>query len=352
MDELNHVQGFRSEVPYSTAGELPSARNRLTDEARGGRGGAGLLSRLPRPSLGVGRVATASTLSVVLAGGLMASQTVDIGGDAPGGGAAPAGDGPAAVANADVLLDRAAEAAREDGLPSGQPGDFAYLETKLTVHHTSRAEPSWRHEKRWLSVDDSQPSRIRHRTLVGDPPETLPAERKFREWRSQAREWSTTDISPGQLQGRNLLSPTYAYLDSFPEDPDKLAAKIRQQHSSLPESQRKGEFGIIAGILGEQVVPPEMEATMFEVAKRLDGVEVAEQVTIPATGERGVAVTYTTHGVRTALVFDPDTYDFLGTRSTAVEDQQREGGSVQAGTVLVSAAIIEEGIVDEVGQQP
>lgn len=362
MNEIRHIEDLWADTPEPSRQWMTQTRNRLIDVARGGRGGAGLRGRLPSLSRGTARLATAGTLSVALAGGLIASQTVDFTSDPPGGGAGPTGDGPAAVANADVVLDRAATAVKNDPLPPAQPGDFAYVETKAmgtSVSGTGSEEGSKGSEQvseyesqrmRWKSVDGSQPGLTRIKQQHGMLSFLRPG-------------WRETPVPA--IEKPSLAHPTYSYLRSLPHDADKLAAKIRDFCSSPPEDEcRGGPFAVISGLLTRHVVPPEVRTALFKAAGKFEGVTVMEDAKLPVTGERGIAVALTEGektdkmpGERTELIFDPETYEFLGVREVATEKQDAgaqnvPGGTVEAGTVLHSLAIVDKGIVEKKGQQP
>lgn len=327
MNEIRHIEHLWADTPDPSHQWMTQTRNQLVDEARGGRGGAGLRRWLSRPRLGGARVATAGTLSVVLAGGLIASQTVDFGG----------GGSPAATARADVVLQKAAAAAAAEA-PAGE-GDFAYLESKR-VHPEDSGPDTKAHVQQWLSVDDSQAGLRRSKTVGIGVPERLEEKGVTKQEWQRGRDWRKRTM-PAGTQARGLVpDPSYAYLRSLPQDPDKLADMIRQEASSLGQSYGKGKLGIISMALAEQAVPPKTAAALFQAAKRFDNVQVDGTVTLAASGEQGTAVTHTANDMRTALVFDAKTYDFLGVQRT------------KDGKVFGSTAILEEGLVDKVGQRP
>lgn len=327
MNEIKDVETLWIDVPEPTRQWAMRTRNRLTDEAHRERNGLG--ARPQRPKRGAVRVAAAGTLGAALAAGLVVSQAVDF-----TGGTSPA------VARADIVLAKAAAAANGAAQQSGS-GDYAYLKTKrvdtLPGGATSRST-----EVQWLSVDDSQPGLIKTRRFGSAVPERL-EERGMtqQEWQRRQGEWDSQQIPAGEQESDRLVpGPTYAYLRSLPEEPATLADMIDRAAASLPNSYDGGTLGVVGMILTDQVVPPETAGTMFRAAKRFDGIQVDKDVTLAASGEHGIAVTGTSDGTRTALVFDPETYDFLGMQRT--ED----------GKVVTSSAIVREGLVDEIGQRP
>lgn len=351
MNETRHIEHLWADTPEPSRQWMTQTRNRLIDVARGGRGGSGVRSRLPRLTRGTARVATAGALSVALAGGVFASQTVNFGGS---------GAAPPATASAGVILQKAAAAA-SDYAPA-QPGDFAYVETKAmgtSVSGTGSDEGSKGSEQvstyesqrmRWKSVDGSQPGLTRVKQQHGMLSFLRPG-------------WRENPVPA--IENPSLAQPTYSYLRSLPQDADKLAAKIRDFCSSSPEDEcLGGPFAVISGLLTRHVVPPEVRTALFKAAGKFEGVTVIEDAKLPVTGERGIAVALTEGeetdklpGERTELIFDPGTYEFLGVREVATEKQDAgaqnvPGGTVEAGTVLHSLAIVEKGIVEKKGQQP
>ncbi len=336
MDEMDNLRNVRPEPEQRS---LFTARNRLTEEVRGG-GRRGLSARIPFPHRGVTRVATAGALSVALAGGLVLSQTVSFGGGVPD-----------SSARADEVLRRAAAAA-EDRQPLGE-GDFAYLKTKQ--RGPAGGHPMTTYEEVWTSVDASQPGLFRQKRVGGGVPERLEEKGvSYEEWkqrqRKQQNSWERHKFPAGERTGRNLVSPSFAYLRSLPQDPHKLAAKLKQQADELPENSTAGPFKVIAMALTDQVVPPGTAAAMFEAAQTFEGVSVVEDVELAASGEQGIAVTKVAGNQRTALVFDPETYQFMGVQHVAMEDSLF--GDAKAGDVLGSTAVVERALVAEAGQLP
>lgn len=86
---------------------------------------------------------------------------------------------------------------------------------------------------------------------------------------------------------------------------------------------------------------------MFTAASRLPGITLVES-TVDAAGRPGVAVGLVSDSMRVDLIFDPDTYAYLGSRYVA--DSPSAG--LPAGTVVFESALLAVGVVDEIGQLP
>lgn len=411
MDEMVEMRNLRPDPPERS---LFPPRGRLTAEITSGRR-RGIAVGLPVPRRGVTRVATAGTLTVALAGGLIVSQTVDFGGPPvdivrDGGG----DNGPVAVANADVFLDRAADATPD--YKAAQPDDFGYVETKTVTFGggglLGGSESSRMHLKQWQSVDGSRAGLLRARATPASAGHAIPdvkadpgSPRSTAKWQDQRLVPEDDEQDPWQP---DLQRPNYAYLESLPRDPEALAAKVRKLCAE--DGCNLGGFGAVTYPFQDAVVPPEVRTALLKAAKRIDDVRLIEDVRLAATGERGVAVAYTAGvgqeaaGRRYELVFDPKTYEILGFQEVTAsrplpthpedvppnDERAGDGGQpagdgeppadehndtrvnagdktavqaedakrtakprpVEPGTVLRSTAIVEKGIVEEVGQTP
>ncbi len=347
MDEMRDVGDFRAETPESSQRSLLAARNRLVDEARGGRG---WFSRVPFPRRAATRMATAGGLSVVLAAGLFVTQTVSFGGGSDGGGL------PSASARADAILHKAAAAARSEPIPTVGDGDFTYVESR-TVDNIKKVSTSGKGNvpigeavthREWKSVDGSQRGLMRVRSASESAWTSSPIVRNADE---------RSDL--GHVELGIAKKVTHEYLKSLPSDPDKLLARFRQVCGDLPSTKcdwANHSFGRVSAILAFRVVPPEVRAGLLEAMADIPGVKVVENATLPATGEKGVAITRTTaDGVlRQEVVFDPDSHELLGLRTVLVKKHRfvEDGPTYDKGTVTSSVEVVDKALVGKVGQRP
>ena len=123
-------------------------------------------------------------------------------------------------------------------------------------------------------------------------------------------------------------------------------------------------FGAIAEILYRNHLPAVQEAA-FRAAAQISGVQVRRDAT-DAAGRTGIAVTRTEVGSRDELVFDPETYGYLGhniigaeldlTGVTVVSRPDgagvRLGSPPEPGQIVYQSALNRIAIVDRAGERP
>jgi hypothetical protein len=99
-------------------------------------------------------------------------------------------------------------------------------------------------------------------------------------------------------------------IDSLPKDPGRLLAALRS--GELIE-HRPGDdqvFLLIGELLAQGDASPQVRSALFEVAARLDGVDLVGEVVDPR-GRRGEGMALDGASSRTQLVFDPETARLL-----------------------------------------
>lgn len=107
-------------------------------------------------------------------------------------------------------------------------------------------------------------------------------------------------------------------------------------------------------LISEQWLAPEVRAALFRALPTIKGITMTEDVPV-ADGRRGVAFSLDDDGARQSLVLDPQTFRYLGTNATRLQDRtyERADGSKEtfkAGTVSLTAQV-EATIVDQPGQR-
>lgn len=97
-----------------------------------------------------------------------------------------------------------------------------------------------------------------------------------------------------------------------------------------------------SALLFGRYLRPAVRAALFGAMSRIANVTVAHHVA-DAAGRRGIAITVTDQTYNEQLIFDPDTYVYLGSR----------GWWHQDGKLVTNAtAVTRSGFVDKVGQLP
>lgn len=278
--------------------------------------------RVPKLALGGAATAVAVGIAVIalVAGGVFS-------GPDPAGSPQEPGEHQADRAislQAAAVLDKASQAARQQPAVPAQPAQWAY--TKYVLK-----EPNWSETNQvWRQVDGSQTfvrttrsNGTTHERYVGGPP----------------------DQQNGVYVPR-LLSPSYAYLRDLPTDSEKLRQIVyhqaRKAHKDI--EQKYGDrstvdqraFSIVSMAIAQFGGLAGVDAGLYQVLKTIPGIGVRPDIT-DAIGRHGIGITYDSRQISMILIFDTETYEFLGARLPA---QDR------------STALAESGIVDQAGQLP
>jgi len=146
------------------------------------------------------------------------------------------------------------------------------------------------------------------------------------------------EILPGVTEP---CEPRPAYRSDLPTTADGMLAYLDANASGEPGNVNARGKDVLA-LIGETAMPAETRAALFEAASRIPGLTVVPD-THDASGRPGIGITWPSPGgastppsasarpTNTVMVFDPTTYEFLGT-------PQRSAGQVS--------------IVDRSGQRP
>jgi hypothetical protein len=113
-------------------------------------------------------------------------------------------------------------------------------------------------------------------------------------------------------------------------------------------------YAIFSGILGDNALPPDLEAGVFRALKRVPGVTVS---TVNVLGHRVLSLAPTEDWLREELFLDPKTYGYRGQRGTvvhdAVIDPAKAGnatGAIAKGHTATSIRL-RTAVVDRVGER-
>jgi hypothetical protein len=260
------------------------------------------------------RVALVGGLAVVLTAGVIAAQTLNIGDHAP-----------AANAEAAKILRNAAQAAQQQPALKARPDQFVYIESMGWAPETIVDEKGERSlpgvsklSRSWLSVDGSRDGLVRSRRLPGGA-------------------WTENGIG----------DPWPGYVHDLPTDTEGMHRYIASiTVGGNPRDMRA--FANIKDLIGSnRYIPPRSMAALLEVAAEINGITVLRNV-VDIAGRRGIAVATMVRDNRGELIFDPETYEYLGTRVVAVRDND----IWHEGDVAVAEARLRIAIVDRAGELP
>jgi hypothetical protein len=145
------------------------------------------------------------------------------------------------------------------------------------------------------------------------------------------------------------------YVTDLPTDPAEMLAYLTPgpvTDINDPATVFDSAWDLLQG----RMVPPDARAAIFEALATLPEHEVITDVET-ATGDTGTAVGYTYRGetpnlpaYRNELVFDPETYELIGSRWVNVKGSQQLG--IPPGTATLNVAILEQAVVPELRVRP
>ena len=253
------------------------------------------------------------------------------------------------------LVDYAARAAAATPASAPAPHEWVYIETEVadsTAGHGGFmfGPPDERIVGlQWIRVDWKEYAGLNR---------TIPASlRPGTEVRGKI------NISPG---GGGTLggwkSVDYAYLNSLPTDPAKLAKVILAANTpGMPWHTGPANvtiFTAIQTLLTGQTegvwIPPKLAATMYRLLQILPGVKFDSATDL--AGRTGLGLYMVIGENKQELVVDPVTYTFMGEETVAVQAHQVVGTdgtfNIGKGQVLGWIALLDEAIVRHVGQLP
>ncbi|MFI7687813.1 CU044_5270 family protein [Nonomuraea sp. NPDC049655] len=302
MDELQLVEAVFAE-PEPTPEAVAKGRDRLLRQARAPRP-----ERTWRTALPIRRVALAGAMAVLLTGGIIVGQ-VGLGGSGPH---TPGHLLAAPPADAKALLTLAARAAADR--PDPEPARGQYVHTRTLAQqslHTKDKSGATQYtkvmvnEERWEAADVGMPWLSRTQALSA----TGPAPRSF--WDHGVED--VLSESPG-CPGR----PPYARLATWPTDPAQVRAKIVADTGEQPLRVWRA----LQALVRESVVRPSLGAALYQVAAGLDGIMLIGDA-VDAAGRTGLAAAMDEgDGTRSELIFDRETYRYLGERTVNTRDHK------------------------------
>lgn len=310
---MNAIKEFRRNTPAMTDEAAAAARARLMTAIHEpevtGKPAASRARRLGW------RILVAAALALAVGGTAVAFR------DQPG---------MAPVAGVAELGERAARAAENDPTPAPGPAQWLYTkELQLAGVETDVDRDQRGTWERWTSVDGKRSAWYQGGKLM--------------------------------FQGSAVFDP--AELGKPPVTPAGVISKIK---AAILDEDRRGPqelnghvppvmlFMEINQLISEQWLAPEVRAALFRALPAIKGITAAQDVAV-ADGRRGVAFSLTDDGARNSLVLDPQSFRYLGTNSTRLQDRtyERADGSKEtfkAGMVSLTAQL-QATIVNQPGQR-
>ena len=343
MNDLELIRKLRSDPPPAEPAAMLRARAALQREMRGETRGPGSV-RAGRWRLGW-QLAAAGGLAAVLGIALVAA--------APNDTAHPNNGAQAnAVTDAAGILRQAALAAEHEPILPARPDQYVFVESiddyhgetfdcdgKADQSHCAAipdpATPTLR--QIWLSVDGAHDGFLRTRPHHGGA------------WNDTPMQACPTGPRPPKgvrvtKQQAGNCTPTPAYLAGLPTN---VAAMTTYLGAKAAESANGDLFTAAGELVGEAYLPPASQAAVFRALGDVADVTVAQDA-VDAAGRHGVSVGRDAHGFRNELIFDRTTFDFLGSRTIALQDV----GKLTKGTVAGQSARLRLAIVDGLRQLP
>ncbi|MFI1360607.1 CU044_5270 family protein [Streptomyces sp. NPDC020898] len=276
-----------------------------------------------RPAIAAGAVATVAALTFAALPG----------GGADGTSATPPGSTTATTTTARTaatLLEDIALAAEGTDVPSGIRDDqFVYIKSRVAYLSSVDGGPGKMdpvHDREiWLSVDGTREG------LLEEDKDPLRHQKL-----EQEGDWLGSPTNPRPT--------TYRALSELPTDPDKMLDWLYETSADGVDEEQPDKgyvaFVLFGDLIRETLMPPKVSAALYRAAAKIPGVEVVPDVT-DTVGREGIAVTRSGgDGEVEQLIFDRETYTFLGER--VLDD----------GKLVGSTSVLERTVVDRTGQRP
>ncbi|MFI6514334.1 CU044_5270 family protein [Spirillospora sp. NPDC050679] len=241
------------------------------------------------------RFALAGALAVAAAAGVVAVPALDRDAPAPlpapRESAEPLAMGP--VASVVSLADNAARAAaRRSDAP--RPDQWSYVKTVL-----------------------ASSSKGVGGSLFGPPDRRM----TFEEWRKADGTLSARREGGRLVTQKGQGTIPYPDLLKLPHDPDALLAEVRRRVAAekAPVADGNRAFQIIEMMMRDTALPLKVRAAMYGALAKMPGVRF-EGRAADILGRRGVTLYQVVEGyLRTEIMVDPRTYDYLGFRFVVVK---------------------------------
>lgn len=340
IDELKMIADARPEVaPYSTEAKM-AARRRLSAAMHPQQ------SRRSRRPFGVAIAGAAMMAAASVTAVTVLTPTGDNGDDRHGGAVVTLPE--VTKMSAAEILNRAAAVAdlhpRDD--------QFIKVNWRATYTVTERRKPlvGWIDRNRgtsWISADGKKDSWSKVDSLRPLPHPgggTIPKENNIPGYSGWYQNQGKCVRQP------NLDYDTYTSLKELPDDAAGMRAFLERWHpADDPDSDAWSNLLHLLGSPGDRSLGPDyapgpQRVALLRAAATLPDVIVTESVTDLA-GRKGIGIGKVDDGVRRDIIFDPTTYELLGTQDIVVDANYDE-------PILSSYAELEVSVVDKAPEIP
>jgi len=375
MNEMKLLEAFCASVAKPSAQWQDCTRARLLSTAAAPPGliarGRGRTKDRARPLTRLRHAVTCHPRTALTAAAAATAAAVVF-----GAGIAFGGSSLAPPANAAELLQRAAATALT--VPVAHAGQYIYTEAvgakqqpppvppQITkpkgkpaiTQYPAKPGPIVKEtEQMWASVDGSKPGVLDMTAPCGPL------------WSSGAPVRPTygachAGIEPLGRPDSSYASPyaglgTYAALEKLPANPTALLEYIQKYYATSYAQQIAAQQAaggpVTAGSMANwdftwmrstldfvAVLPPRLGAALFQALARIPGIYLIPHVTDYAS-RPGMAVAMTIYGQRQELIFDPDTYQYLGSQTVLTQPLP---GLWPAGTIIQAIALLKTAVVN------
>ena len=296
MDELDLIRSFRAHTAPPTSAARARAR-RAWSPRESRRGSRPLIRRL---ALGASGLAVATALGFTLLGG---------------------GEGRLSVSDAraaETLRSAAAEA-EAHGLPAPRPGEYVYFRSRQAQRRSAGGYAWFERSIResWIGADGAL------RTRVSAQPIAFAGPGARARWEAAGRpelsELPAVETHRFPTAGRKVIPfggsrLTYPELLALPTGSTELYRRIRAAaEQGGGDSVEDESFTIVSDVVRFVPLPAELRAAFFRAAAQIPGIGYSERARDLA-GRTGVGIWFEDDSGRTTLIFDPATYELLGSR--------------------------------------
>jgi hypothetical protein len=160
-------------------------------------------------------------------------------------------------------------------------------------------------------------------------------EEQRKRWKTAQHRAAREDPTPSMdLFAAACLPGHGPMLSKLPVETSALASKL--------EARRMSTLHGIGGLIGEALVPDVLRQALYHIAARLPGAEELETAS-DELGRTGHGIARVERGKRRELIFDPDSFELLGSREVLIDPN---AGYARPGDLVGWTSYLSREIVD------